>query len=303
MEIASPVTGSLSTSLVMEMEVSRINDLYLAEQHLDVLPYFHGLKKIQLRRCNDTGYRFYYPMNIYGDDLFYQHLQQTGIYYLREKWEYDKAASLIGNNKKVLEIGSGAGFFMQKLKAGKHAHLTGLELNTNQVEIAQGNGFNVINETIESFSERNPGSFDTVVTLQVLEHVPEVRSFLKGALAALKPGGQLIICVPHNNPYIYKHEVYHTLNLPPHQAGLWDGPSFRSLERFFPMRLNGIFVEPLSDYKRWYQVQCQWLREKRSPLAGALGLIPAPVYKNVLRLIRHFIEGRNILVEFVKTHS
>ena len=300
MEIQSPVTGSFNTSLVREIDVAKIVDLYQRDQHVDVRKYFNGLSTIRLMKCNDTGYRFYYPMDIYGDDAFYQHLQKTGLYYLKEKWEYDKAASLIGENKKVLEIGSGAGFFMQKLKTGKHARLMGLELNTNQVELSRAAGLDVVNETIESFSARNPGSFDVTVALQVLEHVPEVRSFISGSLDVLKPGGQMIICVPHNNPYLYRHDFFHTLNLPPHHSGLWDRESFSKLPEFFPMRLNRVFIEPLSDYKEWYLTQVNYYKEKKSPLAGVLGLVPAPIYKNVLRLMRHVMEGRNILVEFVK---
>ena len=300
MDIKSPVTGSFNTSLIRELEVDHIVSLYRQEQDIDVSGYFRGLTVIQLRVCNDTGYRFYYPMDIYGDDAFYQHLQKTGLYYLKEKWEYDKAISLIGEGKRVLEIGSGAGFFMQKLKAGRHAQLIGLELNTQQVELAKTNGLNVVNEYIEDFSAKNPASFDVVVALQVLEHVPEVGSFVSASLAALKPGGQLIYCVPYNNPYLYRHDLWHTLNLPPHHSGLWDKPSFRKLPDFFPMRLKNIYIEPLSDYKKYYGIQLDHLKEKGSPLHGLLSLVPAPVYKNVLRSLRYVMEGRNILVEFIK---
>jgi SAM-dependent methyltransferase len=139
-----------------------------------------------------------------------------------------------------------------------------------------------------------------VVFLQVLEHVPDVRSFLTASLEVLKPGGQLIICVPYNNPYLYRHDLYHTLNLPPHHAGLWDKDSFRRLPDFFPIKLNGIHIEPLSDYKIWYQVQLGYLKEKKSPSYPLLSLIPPMLYKNALRLMRYMMEGRNILVEFTK---
>jgi len=300
MDIKSPVTGSFNTSLIREIDVSRIVALYREEQQLDVSRYFRGMPTIQLRICNDTGYRFYYPMDIYGDDDFYQHLQKTGLYYLKEKWEYDKAASLLGDDKQVLEIGSGAGFFMKKLQAGKHARLCGLELNTRQVEEAKVNGLNVINETIEDFSVKNAGAFDAVIALQVLEHVPDVHSFINGSLAALKPGGQLIYCVPYNNPYLYRQDFWHTLNLPPHHSGLWDKGSFAQLPEFFPMRLNHVYIEPLSDYKKWYQTQAAHFKETGNPAHRLMSLVPAPIYKNVLRSLRHVMEGRNILVEFIK---
>ena len=300
MEILSPITGSANTSLVLEMDVARIVSLYKKEQDLDVTRYFNGRKTIELRICNDTGYRFYYPMDIYGDDVFYQHLQKTGLYYLKEKWEYDKAISLIKNDQKVLEIGSGAGFFMRKLKEQRRSSLSGLELNTHQVREAQNEGFDVINSTIEGFARTNAGAFDVVVFLQVLEHVPDIRSFISASLQALRPGGQMIICVPYNNPYLYRHDLYHTLNLPPHHAGLWDKRSFRQLPVYFPMKLNGVYIEPLSDYKKWYQVQQENLKERNNPLNRLMSLVPPMIYKNSLRLMRHMVEGRNILVEYIK---
>jgi SAM-dependent methyltransferase len=301
MDIKSPVTGSLNTSLVRELEVDQIVSLYKEEQQLDVRKFFNGLISIQLRRCDDTGYRFFYPTEgIYGDDEFYQHLQKSGLYYLKEKWEYDKAISLIGKDLAILEIGSGAAFFMQKLKAHGPKRLCGLELNTGQVEMARGNGLDVINETIESFSVREPASFDVVVALQVLEHVPNVRSFINASLAALKKGGKLIFCVPHNNPYLYRYDFWHTLNLPPHHSGLWDKVSFANLPKFFPMRLEHTYIEPLSDYRKYFQVQLAHMKESGNPLYRPLSLIPAPMYKNILRGMRHWVDGRNILVEYIK---
>lgn len=301
MEIKSPVTGSFNTSLIRDIAVSDIISLYKKDHQLDTSPYFNNLRAIQLVECKDTGYRFYYPFNIYGGDAFYQHLQQSDLYYQKEKWEYDRTISLIRDNEKVLEIGSGAGYLMKKLAAkGNCATLCGLELNTKAVESSKAQGLNVINATIEDFAKENAGTFDVVYALQVLEHVTDVHSFLTSSLEALKVGGRLILCVPHNNPYLYRHDFFHTLNLPPHHAGLWNKESFSKLPDFFPIRLNGVFIEPLSDYKEWYQAQVRYLKEKNNPLFRILSAIPAPIYKNALRLMKNFMEGRNILVEFVK---
>ena len=110
----------------------------------------------------------------------------------------------------------------------------------------------------------------------------------------------MIVCVPNNNPYLYKHDFYHTLNLPPHHAGLWNKEAFGNLPRFFPMKVRSIRIEPLQDYKLWYQTQVNYYKEKGSGLSTLLSIIPRPVYKAPLILLRNYIEGRNILVEFVK---
>jgi len=66
------------------------------------------------------------------------------------------------------------------------------------------------------------------------------------------------------------------------------------------MTLKGIHIEPLSDYKKWYKVQQEHFKEKHNPLHRLMSLVPPMVYKNSLRLMRHVMEGRNILVEYIK---
>ncbi len=298
--IKSPVTGSINTSFILDISVSEIVSLYQNEFHFDVSEYFNKLENIQLIACNDTGYRFYYPFNIYGDDKFYQHLQGFKNYYAEDKWEYVIASGLINANENVLEIGSGAGYFMQKLKAKGCKKVTGLELNSKVVETSRKKGLQVFDETIENFSEKNPEGFDVVCALQVLEHITDIRSFVSASLKALKVGGKLIFCVPNNNPYLHIHEIMHTLNLPPHHAGLWDKASFSKLPDFFPMKLNKVYIEPLIEYVHWYKVQLEHLKKRNSLWMPILSAIPKPIYKNFLRSIRYTIHGRNILVKFIK---
>jgi SAM-dependent methyltransferase len=301
MKIKSPVTGSYNTSVVREISVQKIVALYNEELRFDIGRYFHGLENIQLCRCEDTGYRFYYPVDIFGDDAFYQHLQNFENYYNLEKWEYQAVAGLIPENTDVLEIGSGGGHFLQLAEQKiKKVRLRGIELNTKAVAEARARGFDVIAETIEEFAKENSERFDVVCSMQVLEHITDVRSFILASLRALKKGGRMIVCVPNNNPYLYRHDFYHTLNLPPHHAGLWNKEAFSNLPHYFPMKLGTIRIEPLQDYKLWYQTQVNYYKEKGSVLSGFLSLIPRPVYKAPLILLRNYIEGRNILVEFAK---
>lgn len=58
-----------------------------------------------------------------------------------------------------------------------------------------------------------PGSFDTILSLFVLEHLSDPRAFLDSIFKAMKPGGQLIISVPNaedrfrdGDPGVFVHE-------------------------------------------------------------------------------------------------
>ncbi len=300
MEIKSPVSGNFNTTRIRQIRVSDIVALYKNELGLDVRRYFHDLEQIDLMRCNDTGYRFYFPFHIFADDQFYQELQGFQQYYAEDKWEFRVASKSIPKEMHVLEIGSGGGFFLQRLMRQGTTKLSGLELNSAAVEASRNKGLPVIGSTIEQFAKENSEQFDVVCAFQVLEHIPNVRSFILACLSAVKTGGRLIFGVPNNNPYLYKHDFFHTLNLPPHHAGLWNKEAFSKLSQFFPLRMSSIHVEPLSDYKRWYMAQLTYLKDQKSILFDVLSHVPRPLYKAGLSLSRYFIEGRNILVELTK---
>ena len=297
--IQSPVTGSSNTILSEEFSTTTIIEKY-KDQGLDVSNYFKGLENISLYTCNDSGYRFYYPFSIFGDDLFYEALQKNMVsYYGENKWEHVEAKKMIGNGEKVLEIGAGSGFFLQQLQS-LHADITGLELNTQAIKTAKEKGISILNELIEDHVENTREKYDVVCSFQVLEHISDIKGFLTNSLSVLKKGGKLIIGVPHNNPYIYKHDKWHTLNLPPHHAGLWNRAAFEQLPSFFNIKLKSIAVEPIKEYKEWYLAQKKYY-ELQSPVKAMLmGLVPRFIYKRFVQLIRNNIEGRNILVMYEK---
>lgn len=85
-----------------------------------------------------------------------------------------------------------------------------------------------------------------VCTFQVLEHVYGVETFLTACCAALAPGGLLVISVPNNDSNI-RYDKRNVLNMPPHHMGLWRAGSLASLVNHFPLVLEGIVKEPLSE--------------------------------------------------------
>jgi 2-polyprenyl-3-methyl-5-hydroxy-6-metoxy-1,4-benzoquinol methylase len=91
---------------------------------------------------------------------------------------------------KVLEIGcSHGGFVAMMSQAGFDA--TGLEINPSIVNLARTTfGIEVLTGPIESQSIP-AGTFDAVVMLDVIEHLPDPATTLTRCLDVLKPGGVL----------------------------------------------------------------------------------------------------------------
>jgi SAM-dependent methyltransferase len=241
----------------------------------------------------DTGFRFYYPLSLAGDGSFYEDLSQNNShYYPTWKWENEQAIDVLKNNFNsednfsILEIGCGEGFFLKAVRNFfQNADLHGLELNAQVVEKLQGQNYSVYNQDLDSHANQKPESYNFIVAFQVLEHVPDVQSFINSCLHALKPGGMLFFGVPNNGSYLFKNDFFHTLNLPPHHMGLWDKYSLQKLPLFFQMQTMNVALQPpdLNNLGIYFKV---WLKKNIPTLQNILYPIFRIPVKLLLRIFK-----------------
>lgn len=306
MSVISPITLKPNTKLVNTLSINDIIDLYSKDLEVDVVNIFKGLKEIYIYECLDTGYLFYYPMNLSGDESFYDDLKRqmpikyNVSYYSETKWEYEICCKMIKPNDQVYEIGAGNGAFLSILKKNGIDNLYGSELNKKSIETASKKGIYLEYKTIEGKAEETKEEFDVVCTFQVLEHVANVNSFIASSLKILKKGGKLIIAVPCNNPYLFKNDILNTLNLPPHHMGLWGEKAFKNLSKYFPIKLNEIIIEKLPssgyNFDRYYEVNKDILISNKNPFKKFLDKL----YKKYLRNNHLKYDGKNIIACFEK---
>lgn len=298
-EVFSPITGEKNVRLVETFPVEKVIEEY-KNYAISVSKYFVGVETVFLYECNDTKYRFYYPLTIFGDGEFYDQLQEKNEgYYNKNRWEHDYCANLISANETVLEIGAGSGYFLSRLnKMG--VQTTGLEISQKAIETARKRGVVIKEELIGEHVIGNENRYDVVCSFQVLEHIYDVRNYISDCLKVLKKGGKLVIGVPNNNPYIFRYDKWHLLNLPPHHAGLWSKTAFENIPKYFNVSLSKASIEPLREYKEWYLIQKKHYTENNKILGLFMGLVPRPIYKLALKVFSRFIQGRNIVVVFVK---
>jgi 2-polyprenyl-3-methyl-5-hydroxy-6-metoxy-1,4-benzoquinol methylase len=301
MKLQSPVTYLDNITLVRDFDIEKIKAKYISETKINVSRFFDGIKEIKLYECNDTGYRFYYPFTIYGDDQFYQDLNQLNPWYYQDnRWEHPLAVTFLKPEDKILEIGCGDGFFIKLCKKNNINNITGLELNTAAAAKAAKDGLSVFNETIQQYSLQHIEAYDAVCNFQVLEHIADIKSFIESSLQVLKKGGRLIIAVPNNNPYLFEWDDYHTLNLPPHHAGLWNKSVFEKMANIFPVKKINFYTEPLREIKHWYATKINHTKKTSPVMAFLMLLVPKFIYKWYVKKNSGVIEGRNILVVFEK---
>lgn len=127
---------------------------------------------------------------------------------------YKLISKLINKKSKILEIGSGYGFFLKFLKS-KGYNVEGVEIS----EIRRSYSKKKVNCKIHNidFNENQMygiRKFDIIVMFQVLEHIVQPIKFLKNTKSILKKNGRLIVEVPNlddiqleNNPE-YKKWFY-----------------------------------------------------------------------------------------------
>jgi SAM-dependent methyltransferase len=110
-------------------------------------------------------------------------------------------AELPPGRRRLLEIGSGPGFFLAEARERGWTPL-GVEPSRQAAEHTRGLGIDVVEAFFDADTAGRLGRFDAVQMTNVLEHVPDPRAILQLAHERLAPGGVVSVIVPNDyNPF------------------------------------------------------------------------------------------------------
>ncbi|MBK9927376.1 MAG: bifunctional 2-polyprenyl-6-hydroxyphenol methylase/3-demethylubiquinol 3-O-methyltransferase UbiG [Anaerolineales bacterium] len=121
---------------------------------------------------------------------------------LRTKFIMEK---LTVQNPKILDVGCGGGILSEAL-AKNGAKVVGSDLSQASLEVAkrhaeqQGLKIEYLYESAENIAQKNPGSFDAITCMEMLEHVPEPAKVIAACAQALKPGGHAFFSTINRTP-------------------------------------------------------------------------------------------------------
>jgi SAM-dependent methyltransferase len=294
--LASPLTGRKDAATLVKAQPSAdIVRRYREEFGYDAAHSFAGVPEAGLYECGDTGYQFFYPFSMTGDESLYRTLEANDWNYKEGKWEHDTALAHVPAGSRVLDIGCGRGSFLHRAQS-QGATVTGIELNRSAAAAARARGIEVVEGLLQEHARQRPAFYDVVASFQVLEHVPDPRAFVEDCMRVLRPRGRLILGVPNNDGFLRHADA--PLNGPPHHMGLWNRRSLAALAQLFPLELRTFEVEPLAEVD-WYQavmerryLQGRWRRSLYYRLGGAR------LFKRYLAENAATIAGHTLLAVF-----
>jgi SAM-dependent methyltransferase len=103
----------------------------------------------------------------------------------------------IGPESRIVEIGCGTGYFLERLNQRfPHATVLGVEPSDAAARVARDRGCSVSCGTFEDVATSTVTHADMIIALDVLEHCVHDDTALRSAVAAMTPGGRLILTVP-----------------------------------------------------------------------------------------------------------
>ncbi|RZI67042.1 MAG: bifunctional 2-polyprenyl-6-hydroxyphenol methylase/3-demethylubiquinol 3-O-methyltransferase UbiG [Pseudomonas sp.] len=122
---------------------------------------------------------------------------------LRLEW-IDGIAALAG--RQALDVGCGGGILADAM-ARKGASVLGIDLAGKALKVAQLHALEASTQgvkyrevSVEALAAEQPGSFDVVTCMEMLEHVPQPASVVKACADLVKPGGWVFFSTIHRNP-------------------------------------------------------------------------------------------------------
>lgn len=107
--------------------------------------------------------------------------------------------------KSVLDIGCGGGILAEAM-AALGAKVTGIDLGEAPLSVAQlhlkesGRDVTYRRVSAEDLAREQPGGYDVVTCMEMLEHVPAPASTVAACAALTKPGGHVFFSTINRNP-------------------------------------------------------------------------------------------------------
>jgi 2-polyprenyl-6-hydroxyphenyl methylase/3-demethylubiquinone-9 3-methyltransferase len=185
----------------------------------------------------------------------------------------DQHAHLSG--KQALDVGCGGGILAEGM-ARQGARVTGIDLAEAALAAgrlhmqASGLEIDYRNITAEEWAALQPGSFDVVTCMEMLEHVPDPAMTVSACARLVKPGGHVFFSTINRNPKSFLFAIV--------------GAEY----------VLGLLPRGMHEYARFIRPAelSRWARSAQLDMAHLAGIIYNPI-------LRSYSLGRDVSVNFL----
>lgn len=199
--------------------------------------------------CKACGLEFADPF-VAGDAGFYN-LAYPYSDYPTNRWEWDETVkSLQGfaSDGKVLEIGSGFGYFLQKISPSliPQQQVVAIEYNDNARRRLTDHGFTAYGEDVRSATfDPYRGQLGAVFIFQVLEHMDGLDSLVNRLNELCRPGARIFVAVPNILRIKFNEGHGSLMDMPPNHISRWTEDAFRALASRAAWEMVSFRTEPM----------------------------------------------------------
>jgi 2-polyprenyl-6-hydroxyphenyl methylase / 3-demethylubiquinone-9 3-methyltransferase len=142
---------------------------------------------------------------------------------LRLEWIDKRVGGFAG--KKVLDVGCGGGILAEAVARRGAASVLGIDLAVKPLRVAQLHAMEAGVDNLdyrevaaETLAEEQPGAYDIVTCMEMLEHVPVPASVVNACARLVRPGGQVFFSTINRNAKAFLFAIVgaeHVLKLLP----------------------------------------------------------------------------------------
>lgn len=170
---------------------------------------------------------------------------------LRLGWIRDLAGPLAG--KKILDVGCGGGILAESM-AKEDAEVTGIDLADKPLTVARLHGLesgvkvNYRKISAEDHAREQPGHYDIVTCMEMLEHVPTPPSIVQACAQLVKPGGWVFFSTLNRNPKSFLFAIVaaeYILNMLPRGTHSYEN-FIRPSELAAAIRQSGLTIKTMT---------------------------------------------------------
>lgn len=217
-----------------------------------------------------------------GYEVEYHKLEDSLWWFLARRDIFSRLLSFFPRDSKILEVGCASGALLQHLARQGFTNLWGVDISEEAVRRARDRGLARVAIADAVALPFESGTFDIVVSSDVLEHIPNDEGAVKEWARVLKPGGTLFLFVPAHpflwsahdevNEHLRRYRKEEVLDLLEKAGFVVDRASYWNMLMFFPIAFVRLLLHIAPKHARGE--------------AHQLHELPAPINKAITFVIR-----------------